>query len=512
MFKLDNKDVPRLGGYIFNWPALWVTYTALYAVWRLAPAGFDSSLQSHRFGHTPAFRLLRRSFFFALLFLLTISVYTVLTMYVIKPAAAALEVRFGEFALACTLGAVIHFGAFVRIGLHRWKTSPHTVWASALAYGVWLLCLGALLDGLRGLMPFARVEAFALTSAGAMIIWMLLRPVWLMVLESGIYQGIQERRTGELNAAAGALAADKAQGKEGEARVHEALHKALPHSFRDQWSLLPQGGLLPIEGGIPYTDIDHIAVTPQGIIAIETKDWAWDKISPVPGDEAIVERRRSDQVERFKNPYLQAQMKPKHLRNSLGLAPDVPIHFAVVFANHRNHLADGFPPNMLTLRALPAWLSSIARSGAPRIDVVDMAQRLRQRLDYSDQAYEQFRLAIDSGSTYSGMMERECEARSNLGASTPIGKQRHAIGTRPGLVPRFMLYTSFGMLAAAYVLNGTGFVGSGLAQVLKAPTAAAFGAERFIWPNAMPLAIKRRVDRGPGNNRNSTERLFDRHR
>ncbi len=491
MFKLGNKNVPMTAGYIFNWPALWVTYTALYAVWRLAPAGFDSGLESHRFGHTPEFRLLRRSFFFALLFLLTIGVYTVLTMYVIKPAAAALHVQFGEFVLACTLGAIIHFSVFVRIGRHHWKASPHTVWASAVAYGLWFLSVLALLDGLRGLMPFPRVEAFAVVSAVAMIIWMLLRPVWLMVLESDIYQGIQERRTGELNATADALAADKAQGKEGEARVHEALHKALPHCLKDQWSLLPQGGLLPIEGGIPYTDIDHIAVTPQGIIAIETKDWAWDRISPVPGDETMVERRRSDQVERFKNPYLQARMKPTHLRNSLGLAPDVPVHFAVVFANHRNHLANGFPPNMLTLRALPAWLSSIARSGAPRIDVVDMAQRIRQRLDYSDQAYEQFRLAIDSGSTYSGMVQRERAARSNLDASTPIGKQRYVIGTRPGLVPRFMLYTSFGMLAAAYVLNGTGFVGTGLAQVLKAPTVASFGAEKFIWPDTPSSVVKR---------------------
>ncbi|TBR77882.1 MAG: NERD domain-containing protein, partial [Burkholderiaceae bacterium] len=323
MFKLGNKNVPMIAARIFNWPALWLTYTALYAVWRLAPTGFDSSLESHRFGKTPEFRLLRRSVFCVVMFFFTPVVYSMLGMYFVKPAAAAMRVSAGEFFLACTLGAIIHFGAFVRIGRDRWKISPHTVWVSAVAYGFWFLSVLALLDGLRGLMPFPRVEAFAVASAGAMIIWMLLRPVWLMVLESGIYQGIQERRTGELNAAAGALAADKAQGKEGEARVHEALYQALPHCFKDQWSLLPQGGLLPIEGGIPYTDIDHIAVTPQGIIAIETKDWAWDRISPVPGDETMVERRRSDQVERFKNPYLQARMKPTHLRNSLGLAPDV---------------------------------------------------------------------------------------------------------------------------------------------------------------------------------------------
>lgn len=491
MFKLGNRNVPLIAARTFDWPVLWLTYTVLYVVWRLAPAGFDSSLESHRFGKSPEFRLLRRSFFFALLFFVTSEAYVLLAMFAIKPAATAMRVTSGEFFLACTLGAIIHFASYVRIGRDRWKTKPHTAWVSAIAYGLWFLSVLALLDGLRGLMPFHRVEAFALTSAVAMIIWMLLRPVYLMVFESQIYYAIQELRQGELNAAANTLAADKAQGKAGEARVHEALHKALPRSFKDQWSLLPQGGLLPIEGRIPYTDIDHIAVTPQGIIAIETKDWAWDKISPVPGDDSLVERRRSDQVERFKNPYLQAQRKPQHLRNSLGLGPDVPIHFAVVFANPRNKLAGGFPANMLTLGDLPAWLGGIARSGEARIDVVDMAQCVRQRLDYSDQAYEKFRMATDSGSAYSEMVEREQAARSKLDASTRIGKKRYAIGTRTGLVPRFMLYTSFGMLAAVSLLNGTGFVATSLAQVLKAPSLVAFGGEKFIWPDTAPSVVKR---------------------
>ncbi len=459
-----NSDVIyRVIGRMLKWPALGPTFILRYLLAKWLPSGFGVDLSKYWICRTRFFQLILGLTMMALCAAFTIGFYFVAGTYLVGPTMSAINFRGDDLVGVFVIGSIVHF--ILRI----WSSNRHTAWVGAPAYGLWLYCTLGVMDGLRGYVTRGEMMSFSMVAAAALGLWLLLRPVYLKFGDIDGIDAAKEKLDLELNAAYDAMEQDKAQGKAGEARVHAALQKALSRHFGSDWALVPQGGLLPIEGRIPFTDIDHIAVTAQGIIAFETKDWAWDKISPVRGDNSVVERRREGQIERFKNPYQQAQMKPQHLRNSLGLGADVPVMFAVVFANSRNRLGWGMPENMLTLSALPKWLKGIAKNGAAQINVVDMDKRIRDRLDYSDEAYKQFRLATDTGDSYASILNRWESAATAWKADQDSPMSSVTGSNRPGVVPRTLFYASLGVMVVAILLSDTGTIGARAADAMVGP-------------------------------------------
>ncbi len=467
----------RMGIRVLRWPALGPTFALRFLIRKLFSTGFGLDLSKYWLCRTYLFRLALGLSVMALCGAMTIGFYYITGTYFAGTIMNDTGLNANAFVNALTIGAILHF--ILRI----WRSNRHTVWIGSIAYGLWIICTCGVVDGLRGFLPRDQMASLSLLASAAMGLWLLTRPIYLTFDDVDGSEARKEKLANELNAVNNALEQEKAQGKEGEARVHAALQSALNRQFGKEWALLPMGGLLPIEGRIPFTDIDHIAVTPQGIIAFETKDWAWDGIAPVPGDDSVIERRRDGQVERFKNPYLQAQMKPTHLRHSLGLEPNFPVMFAVVFANDRNRLDHGLPENMLTIPMLPNWLDGVAKNALPQINVTEVERRIHDRLDYSEEAYNQFRLAIDDASgSYAFLLNREKSAEAAWKAGVDAQSNTQVSNERPGIVPRVMFYSSLAVMLVAIFLADTGAIGARTTDALMVPSQTAFGHIHFLAP------------------------------
>ena len=190
-------------------------------------------------------------------------------------------------------------------------------------------------------------------------------------------------------------------------------------------------------------------------------------------------------------------MKPQHLRNSLGLGANIPIRFAVVFANSRNRLDRRLPENMLTISTSPTWLNGVAKAGIGQINVAEMARRIQARLDYSEQSYERFRMATDSGWSYSTMVTRR-NAANNAAIAGPAVPPASVTGNnRPGMVPRWMFYTSLGVMVIAILLNDTGAIGARAADALMGPVQVAFDRIPFMEANSVPAFAARQQKFAP---------------
>lgn len=349
------------------------------------------------------------------------------------------------------------------------------------------------LDGLRGGTEQSDLLRLAIVCAIAMGLWLVVCSLYRFIAAHIRDEALRKKRDAHLVAANNAVLDDAKEGKEGEQRVHDALELAVRRQFGADAVVIPRGGLLPIEGRIPFTDIDHIVVTPHCVIAVETKDWKWQRISPVPGDESFVERRRPGRVERFENPYGQASRKPDHLRRAVGLGSDVPIEFAVCFAGNETELAPGFPGCMTTIGTLPSWLQAVTRRHQEtRLDASLIAGQIASRLDYGPSSYERFRVALESGGAYAKLLADREEARAAM--LIPRSTPKHLSDFRPGLLPLGMFGVSVALLCLTLVMTQTGALGSALADALESPAKAALG---WLPPGPSSAFLKRAAINAP---------------
>lgn len=328
------------------------------------------------------------------------------------------------------------------------------------------------LDGLRDGTEQPDLLRLATVCTFAMGLWLIACFLYRFIAAHARDEVLRKERDARLVAANSTVLDDAKEGKEGEQRVHDALELAVRRQFGADAVVIPRGGLLPIEGRIPFTDIDHIVVTRHCVIAVETKDWKWQRIFPVPGDEGLVERRRPGRVQHFENPYGQASRKPDHLRRTVGLGGDVPIEFVVCFAGNKAELAPGFPGCMTTIGTLPSWLQAVTRRHqGTRLDVSMIAGQIASRLDYSPSSYERFRLALESGGAYAKLLADREEARAAM--LIPRSTPRRLSDFRPGFLPLGMFAVSLAFLCLALVMTQTGALGIALADALQPPAKVA---------------------------------------
>ena len=134
------------------------------------------------------------------------------------------------------------------------------------------------------------------------------------------------------------------RGRAGEAAVGRALKRRFPEVANDV--ILPDG-----RAGL--TQIDHLALTPRGILVVETKNYAGWVMGGArePTWTQVVGRKRSA----FQNPLRQNYAHRKAVET---LEPGVPVHALVVFAGDA-HFPKGIPEGACALggldRAVAMW-------------------------------------------------------------------------------------------------------------------------------------------------------------
>lgn len=136
-------------------------------------------------------------------------------------------------------------------------------------------------------------------------------------------------------------------GRCGEARVGSALARLLPEVRNDL--IVPDG-----RGGL--TQIDHLALTPAGLLAVETKTYRGvilGQAREATWTQVIGRRRRS-----FQNPLRQ---NFAHTQALEALNPAVPVHGLVVFAGPAR-FPKGLPAGACHISTLPVALS-VLREG-----------------------------------------------------------------------------------------------------------------------------------------------------
>ena len=138
-------------------------------------------------------------------------------------------------------------------------------------------------------------------------------------------------------------------GRAGEARVGARLKRLLPE-VRDDL-ILPDG-----RGGL--TQIDHLALTPAGLLVVETKTYSGLILGQAhePTWTQVIGRRRH----RFQNPLRQ---NFAHVRAIEALLPDIPVEGRVVFAGQAR-FANGMPEGVCHAADLADELRSL-RQGQP---------------------------------------------------------------------------------------------------------------------------------------------------
>ncbi len=131
----------------------------------------------------------------------------------------------------------------------------------------------------------------------------------------------------------------------GEARVGARLKRLLPE-VRDDL-ILPDG-----RGGL--TQIDHLALTPAGLLVVETKTYSGLILGQAhePTWTQVIGRRRH----RFQNPLRQ---NFAHVRAIEALLPDIPVEGRVVFAGQAR-FANGMPEGVCHAADLADELRSLA--------------------------------------------------------------------------------------------------------------------------------------------------------
>jgi hypothetical protein len=152
------------------------------------------------------------------------------------------------------------------------------------------------------------------------------------------------------------------RGRAGEAAVGRALKRRFPEVAND--AILPDG-----RAGL--TQIDHLVLTPRGILVVETKNYAGSVLGHArePTWTQVVGRKRSA----FQNPLRQNYAHRKAVE---ALEPGVPVHELVVFAGEAR-FPKGIPEGACTLagldRAVAPW-----RDGEVTPDLRAAWDRLRQ--------------------------------------------------------------------------------------------------------------------------------------
>lgn len=113
----------------------------------------------------------------------------------------------------------------------------------------------------------------------------------------------------------------KQRGRTGEARVHRQLRRCFEAVRSDGYLRTRSGGL---------TQIDHLALTPKGILVVETKHYAGKVYGQ--GDGRYWRQFLGRREHRFLNPLHQNAGHVRAVRLALKAYPDVPVLSYVVFS------------------------------------------------------------------------------------------------------------------------------------------------------------------------------------
>jgi hypothetical protein len=183
-------------------------------------------------------------------------------------------------------------------------------------------------------------------------------------------------------------------GDEGKANVQAELRAALSWLCGDDFYLHDGPLLLNHAPGteFPTAEVDHLAITPFGILVVETKNWT-GRIMP-GHDESSVERVGADgHSETRRSPLAQNRSKVRFLRSIL---PAVwPVESIAVFPNMNCGLSPELPVNLMRIDDLRQWLRTCMalheQRGRVRINVHSARVALLNLAETAPAAIEQHR-------------------------------------------------------------------------------------------------------------------------
>lgn len=159
------------------------------------------------------------------------------------------------------------------------------------------------------------------------------------------------------------LFAARIKGATGERRVNKALTRLSQEVLHD--IVIPDG-----RGG--WTQLDHVALTPAGLLVIETKNYK-GQIFGQPRNQKWTQRL-GRQSFFFMNPLRQNYL---HIQALKALAPGVPVHGRVVFAGVARFL-NGVPEGVSTLRTFREDLKHLFQESAADADLQQAWRKVKE--------------------------------------------------------------------------------------------------------------------------------------
>lgn len=158
------------------------------------------------------------------------------------------------------------------------------------------------------------------------------------------------------------LLVPRLKGMEGEALVARTLNKLFPHVLHD--IIIPDG-----RDGL--TQLDHVALTPAGLLVVETKNYK----GMIFGKEREKQwtQRLGRQSFRFMNPLRQNHL---HIKALQGMMPDVVVYGRVVFAGEAK-FPKGMPAGVSRIANLKKDLADQLAGGQASADHLEAWEKLK---------------------------------------------------------------------------------------------------------------------------------------